>query len=85
MGAGEEKERDDMPTLIEQIERMSVDEKLRLIVYLAKSISPTAVPADAAEPHPGEYRRPRVGEFNGYGRRFHPECRFAEDVMREIR
>mgnify|MGYP006873160879 CR=1 FL=1 len=35
--------------------------------------------------HPEGRIKPRISDFIGYGRRFHPEYRSTEDVMRELR
>ena len=77
-----------MPALMEQVNRMSTDEKLRLVECIIKSISMTvessghaATTASAAV----RRSRPRISDFIGYARRFHPEYRSTEDVMRELR
>lgn len=35
--------------------------------------------------HPEGRLKPCISDFIGYGRRFHPEYRSTEDVMRELR
>jgi len=42
-------------------------------------------PPPGSEPHPEGRVKPRISDFIGYGRRFHPEYRSTEDVMRELR
>jgi hypothetical protein len=76
-----------MPAVIEQVEQMSTAEKLRLMEYLLNSISRTVVQYDgAAGTQPKvERKKPRISDSIGYGRRFHPEYRSTEYVMRELR
>ena len=76
-----------MPAVIEQVNQMSTAEKLRLMEYLLNSISRTLVQYDhTAGAQPSiERKKPCIKDFIGYGRRFHPEYRSTEDVMRELR
>lgn len=41
--------------------------------------------APEASPSPKRREMPRIRDFIGYGRRFHPEYRSTEEVMRELR
>ena len=77
----------DMPAVIEQVNQMSTAEKLYLMEYLLNSISRTVVQYDhaAGVQSPIERKKPCIRDFIGYGRRFHPEYRSTEDVMRELR
>ena len=76
-----------MPAVMEQVDRMSADEKLRLIVYIANSMS--AVP-NAPEPARGgaimpvARKKPCISDFIGYGARFH-KLRTTEEWMKELR
>ena len=80
------KERKDMPAVMEQVSKMSTAEKLRLMEYILKSISATVESSDAVSaPSQTKRNKPRISDFIGYGRRFHPEYRSTEDVMRELR
>ena len=76
-----------MPAVIEQVNQMSTAEKLYLMEYLLNSISRTVVQYDhvAGVQSPMERKKPCIRDFIGYGRRFHPEYRSTEDVMRELR
>ena len=76
-----------MPAVIEQVNQMSTAEKLRLMEYLHNSISRTVVQYEhaAGALPPTERKKPCINDFIGYGRRFHPEYRSTEDVMRELR
>ena len=76
-----------MPVVMEQVDRMSADEKLHLLVYIANSLSATAgVPvASKVSTSPAEARKkPRVSDFIGYGARFH-KLRTTEEWMKELR
>ena len=37
------------------------------------------------EPNTAVRSKPRVSDYLGYGRRFHPEYRSTDDVMKELR
>ena len=75
-----------MPAVMEQVNMMSADEKLRLIVHIAESLSVGSPRQDSSAVSVLETRKkPCVRDFIGYGRRFHPEYRSTEDVMRELR
>ncbi len=76
-----------MPAVMELVDRMSADEKLRLIVYIANSMS--AVPKASEPAHGGasvpvERKKPRISDFIGYGARFH-KLRTTEEWMKELR
>ena len=77
-----------MPVVIEQVNRMSAVEKLHLVEYILNSL---AVVVERANPDTAlaagahERKKPLISDFIGYGRRFHPEYRSTEDVMRELR
>lgn len=76
-----------MPAVLEQVNQMSTAEKLRLMEYLLNSISRTVVQYDnavGAQQSAGR-KKPCIREFIGYGRKFHPEYRSTEEVMRELR
>ena len=45
----------------------------------------TSKPCAKSVSHPAGRIKPRISDFIGYGRRFHPEYRSTEDVMRELR
>ena len=75
-----------MPAVIEQVERMSVSDKMRLMEYLVKSISSTVMQYDDAVkvlPRAGR-KKPRVSDFIGYGAKFH-KLRTTEEWMKELR
>jgi len=76
-----------MPAVMEQVNRMSVEEKLRLIAYIANSMSVTAVApvtSEMQEPVARERKKPRISDFIGYGAKFH-ELRSTEEWMKELR
>ena len=74
-----------MPAVMEQVNQMSTAEKLRLMECIIKSINFTVdSPAASAQPTV-KRQKPCISDFIGYGRRFHPEYRSTEDVMRELR
>ena len=76
-----------MPAVMEQVDRMSADEKLRLIVYIANSMSdvPKAPkPAQGVASVPVARKKPRISDFIGYGARFH-KLRTTEEWMKELR
>ena len=75
-----------MPAVIEQVERMSVSDKMRLMEYLVKSISGAVMQYDdTAKVQPRANRKkPCVSDFIGYGARFH-KLRTTEEWMRELR
>ena len=76
-----------MPAVMEQVDRMSADEKLRLIVYIANSMSavPNApAPAQGGATMPFARQKPRISDFIGYGARFH-KLRTTEEWMKELR
>ena len=76
-----------MPAVMEQVNNMSADEKLRLIAYIVESMTNTAEkpasPTPAAQWRNG-YPRPRVSDFIGYGAKFH-KLRSTEEWMKELR
>lgn len=75
-----------MTAVMEQVNMMSADEKLRLIVHIAESLSVGSPRQDSSAVSVLKTRKkPCVRDFIGYGRRFHPEYRSTEDVMRELR
>ena len=75
-----------MPVVMEQVNKMSTAEKLRLMECILKSISVTVESSGAVSvPLQTKRNKPRISDFIGYGRRFHPEYRSTEDVMRELR
>ena len=76
-----------MPVVMEQVDRMSADEKLHLLVYIANSLSASAgasvaskMTAATAETR----KKPCVSDFIGYGARFH-KLRTTEEWMKELR
>ncbi len=76
-----------MPVVMEQVDRMSADEKLRLLVYIANSLSATAgAPVDSKVPVSATEirKKPCVSDFIGYGARFH-KLRTTEEWMKELR
>ena len=77
-----------MPAVMEQVNMMNTAEKLRLVEDIIKSIATTIesfnTTAAAASAIPTR-KKPRISDFIGYGRKFHPEYRSTEDVMRELR
>ena len=77
-----------MPVVMEQVNRMSAVEKLPLVEYILNSLAVVVERAKsdaalASKAH--ERKKPRISDFIGYGRRFHPEYRSTEEVMRELR
>ena len=77
-----------MPAVVEeQVSRMNAEEKLRLIAYIVKSMSADVerLKAPVVDALRVERKKPCISDFIGYGRRFHPEYRSTEDVMRELR
>jgi len=48
-------------------------------------VAPTSESRAEGLSHPEGRIKPRISDFIGYGRRFHPEYRSTEDVMRELR
>ena len=75
-----------MPAVMEQVEGMSVADKMRLMEYLVKSISGAIMQYDdAAKVQPRANRKkPCVSDFIGYGARFH-KLRTTEEGMKELR
>ena len=75
-----------MPAVMEQVEGMSVADKMRLMEYLVKSISSTVMQYDdvAKVQTRKDRQKPRVSDFIGYGARFH-KLRTTEEWMRELR
>ncbi len=75
-----------MPAVMEQVDGMSVADKMRLMEYLVKSISSAVMQYDeAAKAQRGANRnKPRVSDFIGYGARFH-KLRTTEEWMKELR
>ncbi len=76
-----------MPAVMEQVNRMSADEKLRLIVYIANSMSATPAAAESSQrgiTMPVARKKPCVSDFIGYGARFH-KLRPTEEWMKELR
>lgn len=77
-----------MPVVMEQVDRMSADEKLHLLVYIANSLSATAgttvTPNKVSVSMAGTRKKPCVSDFIGYGARFH-KLRTTEEWMKELR
>ena len=75
-----------MPAVMEQIEGMSVADKMRLIEYLVKSIHNAVMQYDdAAKAQPdAKSPKPRISDFIGYGAKFH-KLRTTEEWMKELR
>ena len=75
-----------MPAVMEQIEGMSIADKMRLMEYLVKSISSTVMQYDDAAKvqHRAGRKKPCVSDFIGYGARFH-KLRTTEEWMKELR
>ena len=77
-----------MPVVIEQVNKMSAEEKLRLIAYIVESMTGEA--SRSASPTSGEqwrngYPRPRVSDFIGYCQKFNHETRSTDEIMKECR
>ena len=75
-----------MPAVMEQIEEMSVADKMRLMEYLVKSISSTVMQSSGfakVQARTGR-KKPRVSDFIGDGARFH-KLRTTEEWMKELR
>jgi len=77
-----------MPVVMEQVNKMSAEEKLRLIAYIVESMTNAA--ANPALPTPGAqwrngYPRPRVSDFIGYCQKFNNETRSTDEIMKELR
>jgi len=77
-----------MPAVIEQVNKMSAEEKLRLIAYIVESMTGEA--SRSASPTSGEqwrngYPRPRVSDFIGYCQKFNHETRSTDEIMKELR
>ena len=73
-----------MPVVMEQVDRMSADEKLRLLVYIANSLSAAAEMPKVAASAAGARKKPCISDFIGYGARFH-KLRTTEEWMKELR
>ncbi|MBR2354914.1 MAG: hypothetical protein IKA69_00850 [Kiritimatiellae bacterium] len=75
-----------MPAVMEQVDGMSVADKMRLMEYLVKSISSTVMQYDdVAKMHARDDRKkPCISDFIGYGARFH-KLRTTEEWMKELR
>ena len=77
-----------MPMIMEQIDRMSASEKMRLIEYLVKSVSVIVEKQDAGQKDPREAYfgspRPDYYKLIGYGAKFHTP-RSTEEWMKELR
>ena len=74
-----------MPVVMEQVDRMSADEKLQLLVYIANSLSAAAgTPVPPSASMAGTRKKPCVSDFIGYGARFH-KLRTTEEWMKELR
>ena len=76
----------DMPEVMEQVNRMSTAEKLRLMECILKSITFTVESPEppVSEPPPKERKKPCIRDFIGYGARFH-KLRPTEEWMKELR
>ena len=77
-----------MLAVMEQVDKMSSEEKLRLIAYIVESMTDTA--AKHASPTTGAqwrngYPRPRVSDFIGYCQKFNHETRSTDEIMKELR
>ena len=77
-----------MPVVMEQVNKMSAEEKLRLMEYILKSISAVignqpAGKIDLREEYFG-CQRPDYSKLIGYGERFHTPRSTAE-WMKELR
>jgi len=73
-----------MPAVVEeQVSRMNADEKLRLIAYIVKSMSADVerLKAPIVDALRVTRKKPCISDLIEYGRRFHPEYRFPEDVV----
>jgi len=79
-----------MPVIMEQIDRMSASDKMRLMEHLLKSISVIVEKQDdgVGKKDPREerfgYPRPDFSKLVGYGARFHTPRSTAE-WMKELR
>ena len=72
-----------MPAIMEQVSRMSVSERLRLVEEIVRSISFSVVKSDPiATVRP---KRRSAHELIGYGLRFDPLYRSTDEIMRELR
>ena len=72
-----------MPAIMEQVSRLSVSERLRLVEEIVKSIS-----FSFEKPEPVAVvckKRRSAHELIGYGRRFDPVYRSTDEIMRELR
>ena len=77
-----------MPAVMEQVSKMSAEEKLRLIAYIVESMTSTS--SKPTSPTPGAqwrngYPRPRVSDFIGYCQKFTHETRSTDELMKELR
>ena len=76
-----------MPAVMEQVDKLSADEKLRLIVHIVESLSASNAKSGSLSsiaPDPARRKKPCVSDFIGYGARFH-ELRPTEEWMKELR
>ena len=77
-----------MPAVMEQIDKMSAEEKLRLIAYIVESMTNTTGGTEALTPDTqwrNGYPRPRVSDFIGYCQKFNHETRSTDEIMKELR
>jgi len=80
-----------MPVILEQVDRMSASDKMRLIEHLLKSISVIVENQDsgATKKDPREAyfgcKRPNVSDFLGYCQKFNHEARSTDEIMKELR
>ena len=77
-----------MPVVMEQVNKMSAEEKLRLIAYIVESMTNTAGGTEAPAPDAqwrNGYPRPRVSDFIGYCQKFNHETRSTDEIMKELR
>jgi len=80
-----------MPVILEQVDRMSVSDKMRLMEHLLKSISVIVEKqnADVGKKDSREEKfgckRPNVSDFIGYCQKFNHETRSTDEIMRELR
>ena len=76
-----------MPAVLEQVDKMSSEEKLRLIAYIVESMTDKA--EKPASPPSAQwkngYPRPRVSDFIGYCQKFNHETRSTDEIMKELR
>ena len=78
-----------MSAVMEQVSKMSAEEKLRLIACIVESMTTNAAAKPVSTTSGAQWRngypRPRVSDFIGYCQKFNHETRSTDEIMKELR